>query len=149
MRLPRLPRVRPSGPGAFTPSVRAAALAVHDGRCAGCGAPATEVHYRAPRRAGGTRVAAVGGVPNALALCWRDHAWAESHRANAYALGWLLHTPDPDAPWWSHLWGWRSWTYIDGCWLHTSADPPQHADRAVRRYKETRHERPLRARPHP
>lgn len=121
--------------GAFSPAVRAAALAVHDGRCAGCLARAVEVHHRAPRRAGGTSRAAVGDVPNALALCQRCHGLVESRREVGYGLGWLLHEPDPAAAWWSVLWGWRAWELDGGCWLHVAAAEPVSSAGVVGRFK--------------
>ena len=102
--------------GAFTPGVRAAILQAHPG-CVGCGRPVTEVHHRAPRRAGGTRRA---GSPH--------HAWAERHRATARLLGWILHEPDPHAPFWTTSFGWLRWALLDDhpppCWCITHTDPP-------------------------
>ena len=95
--------------GAFTPGVRAAILQAHPG-CVGCGRPVTEVHHRAPRRAGGTRRVEVGAPYNGVGLCQREHAWAESHRTQATLLGWLR------------------WTLLDDhpppCWCITHTDPP-------------------------
>lgn len=121
--------------GAFSPAVRAAALAVHDGRCAGCLARAVEVHHRAPRRAGGTSRAVVGELPNALALCSACHHWAERDRCAAEDLGWILHDPSPGAPWWSVIWGWRRWVLVQGCWLHSAADPPHDSPAKVATYQ--------------
>ena len=113
--------------GAFTPGVRAAILQVHPG-CVGCGQPVTDVHHRAPRRAGGTRRVEVGAPYNGLGLCSPHHAWAERHRATAGLLGWLLHEPDPHAPFWTTSFGWLRWALLDDhpppCWCITQTDPP-------------------------
>ena len=113
--------------GAFTPGVRAAILQAHPG-CVGCGQPVTDVHHRAPRRAGGTRRGEVGAPYNGLGLDRGCHRWAESHRTQAGLLGWLLHEPDPDAPFWTVHHGWLRWTLLDDhpppCWCITTTTPP-------------------------
>ena len=121
--------------GAFTPGVRAAILDAHPG-CVGCGRPVTEVHHRAPRRAGGTRRVEVGAPYNGLGLCSPHHAWTERHRATAGFLGWLLHEPDPAAPFWTRQFGWCRWGLLDDgppCWCIQpfQPSPGPDADHAV------------------
>ena len=123
--------------GAFTPGVRAAILQAHPG-CVGCGRPVTEVHHRAPRRAGGTRRVEVGAPYNGLGTCRSCHSYAESHRTTAALLGWILHEPDPDAPFFT-ISGWLRWTLLDDhphpCWCITHTDPPgPDAQRAARAF---------------
>lgn len=132
--------------GAFTPQVRAAILDATLGRCAGCSRPVDEVHHRCPRRAGGTSNRDVGEPFNGLGLCRTHHAWAESHRAHAARLGWLTGRPNPDAPFWTRLYGWCSWVLLDDgppCWCTTIHQPPPGPDahdavRAFLRQGETR-----------
>jgi 5-methylcytosine-specific restriction enzyme A len=46
---------------------------------------AAHMHHRLPRSAGGPH------TPENLAhLCAAHHAWVESYRTDAYALGWLI-----------------------------------------------------------
>ena len=123
------------GPGAFTDAARAAILASHPG-CVCCGQPATELHHRAPRRAGGTRRPDVGAAHNGLPMCQRAHAWTESHRAHATRLGWLLHDPDPAVPFWTVRLGWCRWVLLDDgppCWCIQpfQPSPGPDADQAV------------------
>jgi 5-methylcytosine-specific restriction endonuclease McrA len=78
------------------------------GYCERCGKPvvttAMSVHHRRPRRMGGTTDPAVNTPANLAILCGSGttgcHGEIESHRTEAYADGWLLHTgQDPvDVP---------------------------------------------------
>lgn len=77
-------------------------LARAGGRCEGCGVPHGSrrgvdfsLHHRLPRRMGGTSVEAVNSASNVVVLGGSGttgcHGWVESHRADAYARGLLLH----------------------------------------------------------
>lgn len=110
--------------GAFSPAARAAVMESTQGRCAGCGSKATEVHHRYPRGMGGTSRVSVGGPWNGIPACSGCHAWAESHRERARDLGWLLRDPVPSRPWWCYPYGWRRWIDVDGCWLVAWVDGP-------------------------
>ena len=113
--------------GAFTPGVRAAILQAHPG-CVGCGRPVTEVHHRAPRRAGGPRRVEVRATYKGIGKYYTNHAWDERNRATAGLLGWILHEPDPHAPFWTASFGWLRWALLDDhpppCWCITYTDPP-------------------------
>lgn len=59
--------------------------------CVMCGAGADEVHHRRPRGIGGTRDPLVAyGMGNLVSLCRDCHSGAESQRAKARDLGWLI-----------------------------------------------------------
>lgn len=70
--------------------VRAVTWARDAGRCLFCGMPATELHHRRPRMAGGTRDPRINGAANLAWLCARHHRWFESQRLVARAQGYLL-----------------------------------------------------------
>lgn len=126
--------------GAFSPSVNAAIRRAHLDLCVGCARPVEEVHHRCPRRAGGTSNPAIAEPWNGLGLCCWDHAWSEAHRDHARLLGWLTHTPDPDAPFWTVRLGWCTWWLTDDTgpptWLiRPFQDPPSpHAEQAAGAY---------------
>jgi hypothetical protein len=54
-----------------------------------CG-PADHYHHRAPRGAGGTRLAWVNAAANALHVALPCHARIEAYRSTSYANGWLV-----------------------------------------------------------
>lgn len=54
------------------------------------GVPATAVHHRRPRAAGGSRRPDTNQAANGLAVCDRCHFWCESHREKAFGFGWLV-----------------------------------------------------------
>lgn len=128
--------------GAFSPAARSAALGAHLGRCVSCAARATEVHHRAPRRAGGTRRREISEPHNAAPMCQGCHRFIESHREVGYALGWLLHEPDPAAPYWTRLLGWCTWTLLtDGenptwCIRTNQPTPDARAAEVAARYQK-------------
>jgi len=76
-------------------------------RCERCGQPVGNAsrswHHRLPRRAGGSRNAALNTATNLGLLCGSAtspggcHAWVESHRAAAYLDGWLVHSQEDPA----------------------------------------------------
>lgn len=80
------------------------------GRCRNCGRTLTgqrgvdwSIHHRLPRGMGGTRTASKDDPRYLLLLCGSGntgcHGWMESHRTEAYALGFLLrHTLPPTDP---------------------------------------------------
>ena len=128
--------------GAFTPQVRAAITNAHPG-CVGCGRPVDEVHHVRPRGMGGTSNPDIGVPWNGLGLCRSCHAWAESHRATARALGWLTVRPSPTAPYWTCRYGWCTWTLLDDappCWCVAPFQSPPSPDgaAAIHTYQHTR-----------
>lgn len=50
-----------------------------------------QIHHRRPRGMGGTDRADANSMPNLLSLCLDCHAHIESHRAEAFRNGWLVH----------------------------------------------------------
>lgn len=55
------------------------------------------LHHRRPRRMGGDRRPDTNSPANLLVLCPPHHEDVESHRAEAYAVGWLLRQDDNPA----------------------------------------------------
>lgn len=55
-----------------------------------------DIHHRRPRRMGGDPRPDTNKASNLLVLCRGCHDEIESHRADAYVHGWLLH--DGDSP---------------------------------------------------
>ena len=53
---------------------------------------AATAHHRDPRGMGGTRSAAANRPVNLILVCDPCHRQVESHRADAYREGWLVHT---------------------------------------------------------
>lgn len=89
--------------GAFPPAVVKAVFHDRDqGRCFRCGRGlhwgdrglGWSAHHRAPRGAGGSRVAWVSSAANCLIVCGTGttgcHGWIEAHRAEALEHGWLI-----------------------------------------------------------
>lgn len=70
-----------------------------------CLGRATNTHHRRPRQMGGSRDPVVEDPANHLHLCGDGvrgcHGYVESHRAEAYEKGWLVHSwEDPrEVPW--------------------------------------------------
>ena len=136
------------GPGAFNDAARAAILAATGDRCAGCGsAGPLELNHRAARRMGGTSIRDLGQPHNGVALCngpgtrW-CHTRTEAQPDLARLLGWRLHTPDPDAPFWTRQFSWCRWVLLDDappCWCIQpfQPSPGPDADQAVGAF--TRH----------
>ena len=94
----RRPGRRSTGPAA---DVVAAVLARDGHACVRCGRQVSgergrdwSVHHRRPRRMGGDRRPDTNLPSNLVVLCGDGsrlcHFWAESHRAEAERLGWLL-----------------------------------------------------------
>lgn len=80
-------RRRDTGP---TTDVRAVTWARDAGRCLYCGMPATDLHHRRPRMAGGSRDPRINLPSNTVWLCRRHHDWFESQRLVARSQGYLL-----------------------------------------------------------
>lgn len=59
-----------------------------------CRAAAEHTHHRKPRRAGGSRDVLINLPANLIRLCGYCHAWIESNRLEALAMGLLLHDAD-------------------------------------------------------
>lgn len=77
----------------FSPKVRDMVLERSGGSCECCRGPFdlySALHHRRPRGAGGSRDPLVSSAANALALCGRCHAHAESHRDLARQQGLLV-----------------------------------------------------------
>lgn len=55
------------------------------------------LHHRRPRQMGGSKRRDTNLPSNLLLLCPDCHATTESHRAEAYAVGWLLRQNDRPA----------------------------------------------------
>ena len=79
------------------------------GRCERCGRTLADGfpfsrHHRRPRGMGGSTVEWINDITNLLLLCGSAttpdgcHAWVESHRAESYDAGWLIHQNSPYAP---------------------------------------------------
>lgn len=91
-------------------------------RCERCGTSVkyepSNVHHRNPRGMGGSSNPEIHATANLLLLCIACHGWTESHRAEAYRLGYLVETGiDPlDKP---VLLAGRLWAYPspDGKWV--------------------------------
>lgn len=61
-------------------------------RCRRCSAPMAQIHHRRPRGMGGSRHdPAINAPSNLVCLCVECHGWIESHRAESYDAGWLVH----------------------------------------------------------
>lgn len=78
---------RNTGP---TTDVRALAWERDGGLCVYCGQPATDLHHRRPRMAGGTKDPRINLPANVLWLCRAHHGWFESQRLIARSQGYLL-----------------------------------------------------------
>lgn len=71
-------------------------------KCRRCGVDITHrmysIHHRKPRGMGGTKDPRADSPGNLLTLCGTGttgcHGWVESHRAEAYAQGWLVRSYD-------------------------------------------------------
>jgi 5-methylcytosine-specific restriction endonuclease McrA len=59
-----------------------------------CPYPATELHHRKPRSAGGSHE-----VENLLPLCASHHGEVHGNPESSYAEGYLLHSWQPVSPW--------------------------------------------------
>jgi hypothetical protein len=95
--------IRKTGP---SPETRHAVWTRAQGRCERCFVelypPAPySIHHRKPRQMGGTKSERINEVENLLLLCGSGttgcHGWVESHRAEAYRDGWLVHSWDDPA----------------------------------------------------
>lgn len=90
-------RRRKTGP---TDAIRVEVWERAGGYCERCGraieGQQVSVHHRRPRRMGGTTDPVVNTVANLAVLCGSGttgcHGEIESHRNEAYADGWLLHS---------------------------------------------------------
>lgn len=111
-----------------------------DGRCVGCGQPATNIQHRKARGMGGTRSVSVGHPANGLPMCGSGttgcHGWTEANPAHALALGWRLdQAADPTlSVFWSVAGPWR-WNLVDTAGLLHYVDiedlPPALLSRAA------------------
>lgn len=95
-------------------------------RCEVCGAPGTNTHHRRPRGLGGSKDPATNLPGNLLRVCGSGttgcHHEIESHRAQSYALGLLVHQGhDPSRVPVRLLDG---WFYLDNRGGVTPCDPP-------------------------
>ena len=99
--------MRNTGPSA---QVREEVFRAQRGRCRRCGRPippgsVRSLHHRQPRGMGGTRDPHVNHPAHLAFVCGSGttgcHGYIESHRAEAYEMGWLVRRPtDPcDVPW--------------------------------------------------
>jgi len=62
-------------------------------------APATQIHHRAPRAAGGSKNCDwINNPANLVLVDDQCHAYIESHRARAYETGWLIRRTSDDLP---------------------------------------------------
>ena len=70
-------------------------------KCIWCLGDADDVHHRAPKKMGGTKDEYIAfGLANLVSLCREHHSWVHAHPAEAYKLGFLVHSwEDPaDVP---------------------------------------------------
>ncbi|MFI6168837.1 HNH endonuclease [Nocardia sp. NPDC051052] len=80
--------MRSTGP---TADVRDQVAERSAGLCERCGQEwAAQIHHRRPRGAGGSRLPDTNSLSNLLHICAQCHAWIESFREQALALGWLV-----------------------------------------------------------
>jgi hypothetical protein len=94
--------MRDTGPSA---AVRRYVRARDGHACKRCFRPLREdegsIHHRQPRQMGGTKRPDVNDLAALALLCGSGttgcHGWIESHRAEAYANGWLVHSWDDPA----------------------------------------------------
>lgn len=117
---------------AFHPSVRALITRRDDGMCCLCGRPATNIHHRTPRGAGGSKARLWVDQPaNALSLCGQGnvsgcHGWIESHRAEAVERGWIVPRNrlvlPAEVPYYSPFV--RSWFLLDDAGGRTEVEAP-------------------------
>lgn len=65
-----------------------------DGRCLRCGAQATDVHHRKPKKMGGTKNQETWfSLANLVSLCRQCHSHVHSY-SNRYVDGWMVHSWD-------------------------------------------------------
>lgn len=76
------------------------AVILRDGfSCRRCGkTPGGQIHHRAPRGRGGTKVEWINGKANLVLLCIECHDHVEKNRAEAYETGWLIRRTSDDLP---------------------------------------------------
>lgn len=145
--------------GSFSLAARAEVMGRHDGRCVGCGRPATNVQHRIARGMGGTSRGRLGHPANGLPMCGSGttgcHGWAEAHPVHALALGWRLEqgTDPVRAAYWTQPgagpWRWSAVTedghgvYVDPDDLqdHLTAHDVLAATNALREFASTRTDR--------
>jgi 5-methylcytosine-specific restriction protein A len=67
---------------------------------------------------GGSRGAVTNSAANLVLLCRGCHAWVESHRADAYEQGWLVHRWQDPGPVPVYV-AWQGWARLtlDGTYL--------------------------------
>lgn len=98
----RPPDPEPERAPRVAPDVRAVVLARARYRCERCGrdvaAGGCDVHHRRPAGSGGSTAAATHEASNLVLVCVDCHRWAESNRAEALRVGWLVRqSADPAA----------------------------------------------------
>lgn len=83
-----------------TAAQRQLVVARAQGLCERCGETflgGYSIHHRQPRGMGGSALAAANDPTNLVLLCGSGttgcHGWIETHRADAYATGWLVRRP--------------------------------------------------------
>lgn len=81
------------------------------GRCCRCGKDGWTIQHRLPRSLGGTKDPAINALSNLLWVCGDGvqgcHGHMESHRTEAYAMGWLVRHGTSPAAVPVHLWDGR------------------------------------------
>lgn len=87
------------------------------GLCERCGRPGTDAHHRQPRGMGGTTTPLTHTAIVLVWLCRNCHHTIETHRTQAYADGWLVHSWDDPRP--VPI---PSHTYRMPVWLNTAGD---------------------------
>lgn len=74
---------------------RSAALRRDEYTCTRCSKPATDAHHRKVKGMGGTSDPEIAiGAANLVSLCRDCHSWCHAHPAEAYRLGFLVHSWD-------------------------------------------------------
>ena len=69
------------------------AVARDGGKCLYCLGEADDVHHRSPKKMGGTKDEYIAfGLANLVSLCRSHHDWVHSNPAQAYKLGFLVHS---------------------------------------------------------
>lgn len=80
--------------GKWTAAKKSVACRDED-KCQRCSRPASDIHHRKPRGMGGSSDPDRNyGLANLISLCHECHWWVHAHPAEAYRLGWLVHSYD-------------------------------------------------------
>jgi 5-methylcytosine-specific restriction protein A len=79
----------------FTENARSEIISRAAGKCEKCDGivrSGGQIHHRKARGMGGTKSLESRSLANGLYVHPSCHAWIESHRAEAYENGWLVHS---------------------------------------------------------